>query len=731
MAKFPFYKQLDQMDCGPTCLKMISKFYGKTYSKEYFRSICNIERDGVSLAAIAEGAEEIGLQSFPLSADFDTLYEQVPLPCIAYWRQRHFIVVYKVDKKKVYVSDPAYGLTSYKKNEFLAGWENKTNDEGQKEGLLLLLETTPKFYEIEDNKRKKGLGLKFLIPYFSEYKKLFLQIFIGLFVTSLIQLAFPFLTQSIVDKGINYQNLNFIYLVLIAQMALFLSQTFLQYIRSWLLLHITGRMNIKIISDFLIKLMKLPMKTFEAKNIGDIIQRIDDHRRIQNFLSSTSLGVIFSVVNIVVFSLVLLYYNVTIFTVFLIGSSMYVIWVLRFMKIREELDFKRFDQASGNQSSRVQLINGMQEIKLNNSERRRRWEWESIQIKLFNIATKSLKVSQYQGIGGGFIDQTKNILITFLAAKLVVEGEITLGMMLAIQFIIGQLNIPLNNFLNFIQVSQDAKISIERLAEIHDKEDEDSTEKIKTIPNDKSLKVTNLSFRYGGKSSPLVLNKVDLLIPQGKVTAIVGVSGSGKTTFLKLLLKFYESYKGTIDVGNVNLKKIDSTEWRRNCGAVMQDGYIFSDTISRNITESSRHGITDNEKLIAATKIANLTEFVESLPNGYNTKIGTSGMSISGGQKQRILIARAVYKDPEYIFFDEATSALDANNEKKILENLKEFYQGKTVLVIAHRLSTVKNADKIVVFDNQEIVEIGTHEELTQNRGQYYSLVKNQLELGN
>jgi ATP-binding cassette subfamily B protein len=730
--KFPSYRQLDRMDCGPTCLKMIAEHYGKIYSRDYLREKSNITKEGVSFGGIAEAAENIGFESLAVNVNFDTLKEEVPLRCIAYWRQRHFIVIYAIKREIVYVADPAFGLTSYTKEELLRGWLNSKTPKADDEGLLLLLEPMPDFYEREDNTPPKSkLGFRFLLPYFRPYRKIIVQIFLGLCMGSLIQLMFPFLTQAIVDKGINYQNINFVYLMLIAELVLFFSQTSVQFIRSWLLLYMTGRLNIQIISDFLIKLMKLPIGFFDSKNLGDIIQRIDDHRRVQQFLSNSTLDVLFSTINIIIFGAVLLHYNLRLFMVFLIGSAIYVSWVLMFMKKRAELEYKRFDEAAGNQSSRVQLINGMQEIKLNNSERRRRWEWEAIQIRLFKISTRSLAVAQYQNMGGAFIDQVKNILITSYSAKLVIDGDITLGMMLAVQYILGQLNMPINNFLSFIQNAQDAKISLERLGEIHDKENEDEGgDHLKVLPEDKTIRIENLGFRYGGRSSPLVLHNIDLTIPAGKVTAIVGPSGSGKTTLVKLLLKFYEASEGRIFVGNTDLKNIDAAVWRNTCGAVMQDGFIFADSIARNITESNSEGIIDKLRLRQATCMANIDDYIESLPTGYNTRIGASGISLSGGQRQRILIARAVYKNPELLFFDEATSALDANNERKIMENMERFYEGRTVVVVAHRLSTVKNADQIIVLEKGQLIEQGTHEELIRARGAYFTLVKNQLELG-
>ncbi|WP_127138994.1 peptidase domain-containing ABC transporter [Flagellimonas oceanensis] len=727
---FPFYRQLDQMDCGPTCLRMVAKHHGKSYSVDYLRKKSNITREGVSIGDIAEAAESIGYHTLAVSLDFKTVVEEVPLPCIAHWRQRHFIVVYAIKKDIVYVADPAHGLIEYSRDEFLQGWIGKNTNEIS-EGFLLLLEPTPKFYENEiENKHK--YGFKFLLWYFKPYKKYIIQLFLGLFVGSLLQLIFPFLTQAVVDYGINYQNLNFIYLILIAQLTLFISQTTVNLIRGWILLHMTSRININLISDFLMKLMRLPIAFFDSKNTGDIIQRIYDHDRIQEFLSNTTLNTLFSAFNLIVFGFVLAYYNLSIFAIFFIGSFVYIGWTLLFLKKREELDYKRFDQAADNQSSIYQLISGMQEIKLNGSERRRRWEWEAIQVKLFKVSIKSLTLSQAQNTGGQFFNELKNILITFIAAKSVIEGSLTLGMMLSVQYIIGQLNLPINNLITFIQTGQDAKISLERLAEIHSKDDEELLDDNITndFPESKDINIRNLTFRYGGKSSPKVLNKINLTIPEGKVTAIVGASGSGKTTLIKLLLKFYEPTKGDILIGKINLRNIGTNFWRKNCGSVMQDGFLFGDTITRNITESDSESLVDKTRLLNAVGVANIENFIEQLPLGFNTKIGSSGANISGGQKQRILIARSVYKNPDYIFFDEATSALDASNEKIIMDKLEKFYKGKTVVVVAHRLSTVKNADQIIFLDNGKIAESGNHLELTKKKGLYYNLVKNQLELG-
>ncbi|NAS12998.1 peptidase domain-containing ABC transporter [Poritiphilus flavus] len=731
--KFPFYRQLDQMDCGPTCLRMITKYYGRSFSAEFLRKEANITREGVTLGGMAEAAESIGFHSLGVNIDFKTLDEEAPLPCIAHWKQRHFVVIYAIKKETVILADPAArGLLKFRKNEFLDGWIGKNANIEEDEGYLLLLEPTPNFYS-NDPELKNEYGFKFLFWYFKPYKKYLTQLFIGLVIGSILQLIFPFLAQAVVDYGINYQNLSFVYLILVAQLTLFISQTTVELIRGWILLHITSRININLISDFLIKLMRLPIAFFDSKNTGDIIQRIYDHNRIQNFLSTTSLNTLFSAFNLVIFGVVLAYYSLGIFFTFFCGSLIYISWTLLFMKKRAELDYKRFEQSSNNQSSLYQLISGMQEIKLNGSERRRRWEWEIIQVRLFKISIKRLSLSQIQNTGGRFLNELKNILITFIAAKLVIQGDLSLGMMLAIQYIIGQLNLPINNFVTFIQAGQDAKISLERLSEIHSKEDEEkaSDEDMLALPHVKNIKFRNVSFRYGGKYSPWVLQNLNFEIPEGKVTAIVGASGSGKTTLIKLLLKFYEPSEGGIYINNTRLQMLNTPLWRKACGSVMQDGFLFNDNIARNITESDSKGRINKERLMHAVQVANIGSFIENQPSGYNTKIGASGVNISGGQRQRILIARSVYKNPQYIFFDEATSALDANNERVIMENLQDFYKGKTVVIVAHRLSTVKKADHIIVLEKGKIIEMGSHQTLVNARGAYYTLVKNQLELGN
>lgn len=722
---FIIYKQHDQMDCGPTCLRMVAKHYGRNYTLQKLRDLCQISREGVSLLGISEAAENIGFRSLGAKLTVEQLKE-AQLPCVLHWRQNHFVVLYKVKRGNYYIADPAKGLLVYSTADFVQNWltSRELND-----GISLLISPTPAFYE-QEGEKANTVSWSFLLRYLTAYRQLILQLIFGLGIGSMLQLITPFLTQSVVDIGINTRNLNFIYVILIAQVMLFLGSTSVDFIRSWILLHISTRINVSILTDFLIKLMRLPMSFFDAKMTGDIMQRMSDQSRIQSFLTGSTLNIIFSLFNFVIFAFVLAYYNTSIFFVFAVSSVLYTGWILMFLKTRRDLDFKRFDLSSKNQSAIVQLIGGMQEIKLNNCEQQKRWDWEHIQASLFRFSVKGLALGQYQQAGSFFVNQGKNIIITFLSAKAVIEGHLTLGGMMAVQYIVGQLNSPVEQFLGFIQSFQDARISLERLNEIHQMEDEEPADHSyqPDLPHNKSITIRDLTFRYPGAGNDPVLENIDLHIPEGKTTAIVGMSGSGKTTILKLLLRFYRWEKGEIEVGDSKLKQISIKSWRKSCGTVMQDGFIFSDTITNNIAVGEE--TPDKKRLHHAVKVANIQEFVENLPNGFNTKIGAEGNGISQGQRQRVLIARAVYKNPDYMFFDEATNALDANNERVIMNNLQEFFRGRTVVIVAHRLSTVSNADNIIMLHKGKIIEQGNHYELTGLKGEYYNLVKNQLELG-
>jgi ATP-binding cassette subfamily B protein len=732
LKKFPTYRQADSKDCGPTCLKIVSKYYGKTLNIQQLREFSETTREGSNLLFLSDAAEKIGFRTLGVKLNVESL-EEAPLPCILHWNKEHYVVLYDVKKGNYHISDPGFGLIKYNKEDFLKFWIGNNADEKTTEGIALLMEPTPKFNQSEfEKEEKKSIGFGILYQYLWRYKSFLIQLSIGLLAGSLLQLIFPFLTQSIVDIGIQNQNIGFIYLILFAQLFLFAGRTGLELIRSWILLHLSTRINISLISDFFIKLMNLPISFFDVRMTGDIMQRISDHRRIERILTTSSLNVIFSVINMFVMGGVLAYFNLQIFFVFFGGSILYFGWITLFLKRREELDYKRFSEVSQEQSKVMELINGMQEIKLHNAEKQKRWGWEHVQARLFRVSMKGLILEQSQSIGSSVINELKNIFIIFICAKLAMtnEGGFTIGSMMAVSSIVGSLDGPITQLIGFVRELQDAKISLARLSEIHDKEDEIQQEEFQMheVPKNEDIIIKDVSYRYLGSDIP-VLDGLNLTIPAKKVTAIVGVSGSGKTTLMKLLLKFYEPEKGDVFVGNSQLKNISQKAWRDNVGAVMQEGFIFNDTIANNITVGVDR--VDKNRLAYAVDVANIKEYIYSLPLGYNTKIGQEGVGMSTGQKQRLLIARAVYKNPEMLFFDEATSALDANNEKAIMHKLDMFFKDKTVVVIAHRLSTVMNADQIVVLDKGKIIEIGSHTSLVEQKGNYFELVKNQLQLGN
>jgi ATP-binding cassette subfamily B protein len=737
LKTFPHYKQSEFKDCGPTCLKIIAKYFGKIISIQTLRDYSETNRGGSNLLLLSDAAEKIGFRTLGIKANCIKL-EELPLPCVLHWNKMHFVVLYKIKNNNYFVSDPAHGLLHYNESEFLKFWIGNNANETTEEGIVLLLEPTPKFYQKEfDSEENNTFGFSLLIKYILPYKSFITQLIIGLLAGSVLQLIFPFLTQSIVDVGIQNRNIHFIYLVLFAQLFLFFGKTALELIRSWILLHLSARINISLISDFFIKLMNLPISFFDVRMTGDIMQRINDHHRIERILTTSSLNVLFSMINMLIMGGVLAYYNIRIFFIFFLGSFLYFFWVILFLKRREKLDYKRFSETSQEQSKVIELINGMQEIKLHNAEKQKRWGWEYVQARLFKVSMKGLVLEQTQTIGSNFINELKNIIIIFLSAKLVIDGEITLGMMMAISSIVGSLNGPIIQLITFIREVQDAKISLARLSEIHEKEDETQQEANQNhyVPKDCDIVINDLSFRYIGSDIP-ILENLNLTIPTHKITAIVGTSGSGKTTLMKLLLKFYEPNSGQIKlnthnndhIASLSLSMVSQKAWRANIGAVMQEGFIFNDTIANNIAIGVES--IDKKRLIYAADVANITEYINGLPLGYNTKIGMEGLGMSTGQKQRLLIARAVYKNPEMLFFDEATSALDANNEKVIMEKLDIFFKNKTVVVIAHRLSTVMNADQIVVLEKGKIIEIGIHDELIKQKGSYYELVRNQLQLG-
>lgn len=740
------------MDCGATCLKMVAKQYGQDYSINKLRRICETGKQGVSMYAISNAAEQIGFNTLGVKVTAENLRE-APMPCILHWKNSHFVVLHKVShptaklqKSVFWVADP--GTESIMKldaDTFMQMWHGNES----KEGIALFLEPNPEFYKSEDDvtdkiDQDKKISWSKLFGYLYQQKGYFFQIILGLLAASLFQLFIPFLTQGIVDKGVNTQDINFVYVALTAQFVLIFGRTIVEFSRQGILLYISTRINLSLLTDFWKKLMRLPISYFDTKQTGDIMQRIGDQHRIERFLTGNSINILFSMMNLLVYSFVMLLYSVPVFFIFLIGSVLYLLWISVFLKQRRKLNYKQFALASRENSATLELIQGMQEIKMHNAEKAYRWKWEGMQRGLFAIGFKNLSLSQVQSAGALFINEGKNLLVTGIVATAVIKGDLTLGAMLAIQYILGALNSPVQQFTGFIQEFQDAKISLERLNEIHQEGDEpQATAQAVHQPGGFGIIIDNLNFGYFSGEDEKVLKQINLDIPAGKVTAIVGMSGSGKTTLLKILQKFYdEKYKGTINIVSGNpanegetankiqeLKQIIPRQWRDRIGSVMQDGYIFNETISGNIAVGVEE--PDKERLNYAATMANILPFIQELPLGFHTKIGMEGNGISMGQRQRILIARAVYKDPEILFFDEATNSLDANNEKVILENLESFFKGRTVVVVAHRLSTVKNADKIVVLEHGAIVEEGTHQELSRAKGKYYELVKNQLELGN
>lgn len=725
---FPFIQQHDNMQCGAACIGMICRYYGYRISLSEISNICYPTTEGVSLLGLAKSAKFIGFDAYPCKVTLHNIIN-ITQPCILHWNQNHFVVLYKVKKNSFYIADPGKGIYRCSLAEFTSHWISSSSEKGPT-GFAIFLKPTKNIEDRQPNSYDNNHSFRFLFRYISQYKKHLIQILLGLLLGCILQLILPFLTQSVVDIGIKHNDINFIWLVLLGELMIVLGRTATDFIRRWLLLHISMRINISLVSDFFIKLLKLPMSFFDTKLMGDLMQRINDHSRIQTFLTNQVLGVVFTFLSFLVFGAVLFIYNNLIFLIFLSTSIIYGIWITTFLHKRKLLDYELFEQQAKNQNKTYQFLTTMQEIKLQNCEQRRRWEWEDAQADLFSVQMKSLKLQQTQEAGCIFINEVKNIIITVLAATAVINGQMTLGAMLAVQYIIGQLNSPVEQFMSFIYSLQDVKISLERINEIHEGKNEETKENQKSnFDSAKSIHIDNVNFKYDPHALRNTIEGVSFEIPEGKVTAIVGASGSGKTTLIKLMLGYYPVMSGEIHIANHNINEYNLKWWRCHCGVVMQDGVIFSESIARNIAVDD--GDIDFERLEQAARIANIHEYVMGLPLKYNTLIGRDGVGLSQGQKQRILIARAVYKNPDFIFLDEATNALDAKNERAIVENLDEFYKGRTVVVVAHRLSTVKNADQIIVLDGGKVVEVGNHTSLIEKKGAYYNLVKNQLELGN
>lgn len=722
--RFPSYIQYNAKDCGPTCLRIISKYYGEAMSLSFLRKQCQVYREGVSLSSLNDAAQKIGFKTSIRKISWEALKNQVKQPCIIHLRQNHYVVLYKITSKYIFISDPAIGLLKYKEEKFLNMWLDNDTDCG----IVLFLEPTCAFYNRPKKESNTDLcyQLKKIKSYLSPYKCNFIGVFISVIVVCAFSIVMPYLAQAVVDKGVKSKDVSLILLILVAQVMIVVGQTFANIVRNKLTLKISTNINISIISDFLVKLMGLPVSFFETISIGDVIQRIRDCDRVQILFTNTIVSMVISIISVIIYSVIIGNYNLNIFLVFIIGSILYVIWILTFLRYRRKLDYLRFQESSISQNNIVEIVDALYEIKLNNIERIKINEWKRTQQKLYQISQKRLDVAHLQEAGGIFIDQLKNVSMSFFAAYSVIEGNMTLGMMIAIQYIMGQLNSPIIQFIQFIQSLQDSKIAMERIEEIYEERNEDNNNLFVDIPIGRDIRIENVSFHYPGAKND-TLSNINFIIPFGKTTAIVGPSGSGKTTLLKLLLKFYLPETGSIYLGNINISDLDSAKWRKSCSVVLQNGYIFSGSIKENISVYNEE--YDITQVYNAVKIASIDEFIESLPRKYDSIIGYNGIGLSSGQKQRLLIARAIYKNASYIFLDEATNSLDTKNEYNVVNSLNQYCKNRTLVVIAHRLSTVKNADQIVVLDAGKVVEVGTHKSLIQKQGVYYNLVKNQLEL--
>lgn len=728
---FQFFPQRDMMDCGAACLQSICCYYGKKIAQQYIRELCHITKNGVSMLGIADAAEALGFKTIGIKLNWDKLSSEIDCPCIIHWNQQHFVVVVSIKKNKIRIMDPAVGLLSYRKSDFLKSWLHiQDKQTGENLGAALLLYPTSTFYNQNYDFQNK-LSFSVMLQVLNPFKIAILRLFICMLFGCIISLIFPYLTQKIVDTGIKNADIGYVSLILIAEFSLLFGQIINDIIKSQIMLRVTTKLSINLISDFLRRLMKLPIRFFDTKHIGDILQRIKDFNRIESFLTSTLLSLVFAAITFLVYGVMMLSFSYTILLTFISGSILYVCWVTMFLKKRKKLDYMQFQYLACNHGNIIQIVNGMQEIKLNSCEQSKRWEWEQLQHRIYKLKSYSLRLANIQGTGSSMIDESKNLIIVFLAAQGVISGYLTIGELVAIQYIIGQLNAPLHQFVSFLQALQDAKISMERMQEIQNTPEEECLNQ--HIPNPKlshmPIILKNVSFQYDGPRSRKVLDNVNITIKPNSITAIVGMSGSGKTTLLKLLLSFFLPSEGNIYIGETPLENISPKLWRKLCGVVMQDGFIFSDTIENNIALSDIEPNID--KVVTSAKLANIHEYIMSLPMRYNTRIGAEGQGLSSGQKQRLLIARAIYKDPSYIFLDEATNSLDTENEHVIVENLENFYNGRTVVVVAHRLSTVRNADQIIVLNNGSVIETGNHESLIKKKGAYYNLIKNQLDLAN
>lgn len=728
MASFKHIFQTDSMDCGAACLCMIARHYGKNYSLEFFRKNAFIGKEGISMLGLSMAAEKAGMHSLCAKISIEQLANEIILPCILHWDNKHYVICHKVSGKKnltFHICDPAFGCMKVCQKELYRHWISG-KFEGEEVGVAMQIEPGINFHNKGIKKAPHKFSMKYFLKYIMPHKWSILQLLLGALVLISLGYISPFISQAIVDIGILKKDLAFIILMVIAQIIINTSKTIIIFFQSWISLRMNTIINVNLVSNYLNKLSQMPMSFFESKTMGDILQRIGDHDRIKSFLMNDTINVIFSITTFIAFVVVLGIYNIHILSIFLLGNAVYVTWVLSFMKYRKELDNKAFHESALLQNNMVQFIQGMQEIKLNCIEREKCWEWEHLQARLYKISRKAMLLGQIQSAGSLIFSSTTGVVLSYITAQKVVTGEMTLGMMTSLSFILGQVAAPIGSFIGFAQRYQDAKISLERLADIHSQDDEhkEYEEKKSILPKDKNIILNKVSFSYSGNINNLVLKNISIQIPQNKITAIVGKSGCGKTTLIKLLQGLYKPLSGEIMIGDTVLENINKYVWRNHIGAVMQDGYIFSDSISKNIT---LHNEVDIQKLESVLKAVNLNDFIQSLPHGYDTKIGNDGMQLSQGQRQRILLARILYRKPQVVFLDEATNALDTQNEFYIMNNIRELLYNHTIIIVAHRLSTIKKADNIIVIDNGEVIEQGTHERLLEQKGTYFQLINTQL----
>ena len=730
MGSFRQVFQTDSMDCGAACLCMIARHYGKKYSMRFFRENAHISREGISMLGLSMAAEKVGFRTLSAKITVEQLAEQIALPCILHWDGRHYVVCHRVSGKGsdrvFHICDPAIGKIRVRGDELRSHW--LSGHLGEEEvGLAMQLEPAPDFREKQPEDPADGFGLLFFSRYILPHKWQLAGLLFGALVVMTMGYFLPFISQSVVDIGILGRNMDFIVLMMAMQLMISFSQTTVMFMQGWVSLHVNTVINVRLISDYLGKLARMPLPFFEVRTLGDILQRIGDHDRIKSFLMNDLTDIVFATVTFVTFSVVLGIYNWRILAIFLLGNTAYALWVVSFMHYRRELDNRVFQQSATLQNNMVQFIRGMQEIKLNNLEERKCREWESLQAGLYRLGRRGLMIGQVQQAGLLVFSTTTGIAISYMTARRVVDGEMTLGMMTSLSFILGQVSGPIGSFIGFIQRYQDARISLERLGDIHARKEGGMDEGTgrNGMPTGKDIRFRNVSFSYNGMDRDMVLKDISFTIPQGHVTAIVGRSGCGKTTLMKLMQGFYQPVHGTVEVGGTPLPDISLREWRTHLGAVMQDGYIFSDSIAGNVAVDED---ADMARVEDALEAVNMKGFVHSLPNGTDTKIGEDGLQLSQGQRQRILLARVIYKRPEYIFLDEATNSLDTKNENDIMAYIKKNLKGHTVIIVAHRLSTIRDADSIVVLENGRVAEQGVHSQLLCNKGIYYQLVQAQLD---